>query len=55
MTQYREILRLYSHGISQRSIALSCQCSRNTVAKVIRRAQELSIQWPLTPEVTVPV
>ena len=32
MTQYREILRLYQHGISQRSIALSCKCSRNTVA-----------------------
>ena len=31
MTNYREILRLHSRGISQRGIAASCQCSRNTV------------------------
>ena len=36
MTQYRQILRLHSQGISQRSIAQSCQCSRNTVAAVHR-------------------
>ncbi len=52
MTKYREILRLYSQGISQRSIALSCECSRNTVAKVIARAKELNIIWPLSPEQT---
>lgn len=52
MTNYREILRLYNQGISQRKIALSCQCSRNTVAKVIARAKELSIQWPLSLEQT---
>lgn len=51
MTKYREILRLYSQGISQRNIALSCECSRNTVAKVIGRADELNISWPL-PEGT---
>jgi transposase len=51
MTKYREILRLYSQGISQRNIALSCECSRNTVAKVIERAGELQISWPL-PEGT---
>lgn len=47
MTNYREILRLYSQGISQRSIAVSCACSRNTVAKVLNRAQELDVAWPL--------
>ena len=47
MTKYREILRLYSLGISQRSIAATCECSRNTVAKVLGRAEELSITWPL--------
>ncbi|WP_141706230.1 LuxR C-terminal-related transcriptional regulator, partial [Desulfuribacillus alkaliarsenatis] len=31
MTKYREILRLNSQGMSQRSISSSCQCSRNTV------------------------
>ena len=47
MTNYRDILRLYSQGISQRSIAASCSCSRNTVAKVLNRAQELDVDWPL--------
>lgn len=45
MTLYREILRLHSQGISQRSIALSCSCSRNTVAKVVYRATELGLTW----------
>ena len=52
MTKYREILRLYSQGISQRSIAASCECSRNTVAKVIARAKELNLAWPLSSETT---
>lgn len=52
MTNYREILRLSSQGISQRSIAVSCECSRNTVAKVMKRSQEVDIVWPLKPEVT---
>jgi len=52
MTQYREILRLHSQGISQRNIALSCACSRNTVSKIIQRAEELGIAWPLEKELT---
>ncbi|WP_200961485.1 IS21 family transposase [Paenibacillus sp. Soil522] len=52
MTKYREILRLYSQGISQRNIALSCACSRNTVSKIIQRAEELGIAWPLEKELT---
>ena len=47
MTNYREILRLNSQGISQRSIATSCACSRNTVAKVLSQAQEIDVAWPL--------
>lgn len=47
MTKYREILRLSSLGFSNRSIALSVPCSRNTVAKVLKRAQELDVSWPL--------
>ena len=27
--------------------ALSVPCSRNTVAKILKRAQELDISWPL--------
>lgn len=52
MTKYREILRLYSHGISKSSIAASCGCARKTVAKVINRAAELQITWPLKQEMT---
>ena len=52
MTKYREILRLHSRGISQRDIATSCQCSRNTVTKVVARAKEVSIGWPLKAELT---
>ena len=40
MTNYREILRLHSRGISQRGIAASCQCSRNTVKRVLARAKK---------------
>lgn len=47
MTKYREILRLQSLGFSERNIALSCPCSRNTVSKVLKRAKELDIAWPL--------
>jgi hypothetical protein len=52
MTNYREILRLFSQGISQRSIAASCDCSRNTIAKVLKRSQEVHVAWPLKPEIT---
>ena len=50
MTQYRQILRLHSQGISQRSIAQSCQCSRNTVATVLQRASAANLTWPLDVE-----
>ena len=45
--KYGEILRLASKGFSQRNIALSVPCSRNTVAKVLERAKELELNWPL--------
>ena len=47
MTKYREILRLKSLGFSDRNIARSCSVSRNTVRRVIDRADELNILWPL--------
>ena len=47
MTKYREILRLKSLGFSDRNIARSCYVSRNTVRRVIDRADELNISWPL--------
>ena len=52
MTNYREILRLNSQGLSQRSIAASCDCGKTTVQRVIARAEELSIAWPLPPNMT---
>ena len=45
MTNYHEILRLKSLGVSERNIALSCSCSRNTVSKVVKRASELGLAW----------
>ncbi len=52
MTEYREILRLDSQGISQRSIAVSCGCSRNTIAAVLERAQQLQVDWSLVGDQT---
>ena len=47
MTKYREILRLSSLGLSQQSIADSYNVSKKTVNRVLRRAKELDISWPL--------
>ena len=47
MTKYREILRLKSLGFSERNIAHSCGVSRNTVAKVVKKAAEIKLSWPL--------
>lgn len=52
MTNYREILRLSSQGISKSSISKSCECSRNTVAEVINRAEEISLSWPFSNDIT---
>jgi hypothetical protein len=52
MTKYREILRLQSLGINQTGIAGSCGYSRATVRKVLNRAKELDIVWPLKAEIT---
>ncbi|HMM16097.1 MAG TPA: hypothetical protein PKC47_00975, partial [Petrimonas sp.] len=52
MTKYREIIRLKSLDFSDRNIALSCSVSRNTVTKVLARAIELGISWPLDEGMT---
>ena len=52
MTKYKEILRLHSQGISNRGIASSCQCSRNTIATVLSKAEQHNLSWPLRPEIT---
>jgi transposase len=45
MTNYREILRLGGLGIKKQDIASACECSRNTVAGVLRRATECGLSW----------
>ena len=52
MTEYREILRLISLGLSMRNIAGSVSRSRDTVSEVLKRAAKLGIQWPLPLEMT---
>lgn len=52
MTKYRGILRLQSLGFSERNIAQSCGVSRNTVAKVLKKAAETNISWPLDFDMT---
>ena len=52
MTKYREILRLKSLGFSERNIAHSCSVSRNTVAKVVKKAAEINLSWPLDHDMT---
>ncbi|WP_368502789.1 IS21 family transposase (plasmid) [Alkalihalophilus sp. As8PL] len=51
MVSYREILRLHAKGFSNRSIAASCSCSRNTVASVLKEAEKLGVSWPLENKV----
>lgn len=52
MTNYREILRLFSLGITKVDIAASCGCSRNTVTNVLQRAAACRIGWPLSDDMT---
>ena len=52
MTKYREILRLKSLGFSERNIAQSCGVSRNTVARVLKKAAEINLSWPLDFDMT---
>ena len=52
MTHYREILRLGSNpdqqrNLTQEEIAASCGVSKTTVNKVLKRARELELHWPL--------
>ncbi|MDD4772132.1 MAG: hypothetical protein PHZ09_00810 [Eubacteriales bacterium] len=52
MAKYREILRLKSLGFSDRNIAHSVTCSRNTIPRVLEKAKELGLNWPLSDEMT---
>ena len=48
----REILRMASMNISQRSMASALSCSRHYIAKVLSRANELKLSWPLPVEMS---
>lgn len=52
MTKYRDIIRLKSLRFSERNIARSCNVSRNTVSKVLSKADEMNISWPLDESMT---
>ena len=52
MTNYREVLRLYDQGLSQRSIASSCGCSKSTVQRAIALVKEHGLTFPLASEFT---
>ncbi|MGI6436470.1 MAG: IS21 family transposase [Sphaerochaeta sp.] len=52
MTNYKEILRLYYGGFSQRAIASSLCCSRDAVALCIKRAKERELKLPVSEDVS---
>lgn len=52
MTKYRELLRLESLVFGDRNIAHSCGVSRNTIAKVTKKAAEMNLSWPLDFDLT---
>lgn len=52
MTKYREILRLSGLELSQQNIADSCNVSKKTVNRILKKAKELDISWPLDENAT---
>jgi len=52
MTKYRDILRLASLGISQQNIADSCNVSKKTVNRILKRANGIALTWPLEESCT---
>ena len=47
MTNYREIRWLHSLEFNKTESAASCNCTRNTVAATLQRAENCGLQWPL--------
>jgi len=51
MLKIRELLRLfYQEQLSQRKIAISLRVSRDTVLRLLNKAKELGLSWPLPPD-----
>ncbi len=44
MTNYREILRLHSLGLTHREIVDAAGCGRNTVTRTLARAREQQLE-----------
>ena len=51
-TNYREILRLSSHGLNNTQIAQSCACSRTAVIQTLRLTREKGLSCPLPEEMS---
>lgn len=53
MRRIREVLRQrWECGLSERTVATSCSLARSTVAKYLKRAEEVGLSWPLPEELT---
>ena len=52
MIDYRNILRLYSEGHSQRAMERELYCSRHTISNVLDKAKKAGISWPVGDDVT---
>jgi len=52
MTNYKEILRMYCGGYSQRAIASSLGCSRDAVSLCIKRVKERNLTLPVSENIT---
>lgn len=52
MVNYREILRLDSLRYSQRQIAASIPCARDTISAVCKLAKKHGLAWPLPEELS---
>ena len=45
MRKIKEIIRLKKAGLSNRQIASSCVVSPSSVFEVLRRAEEMNLDW----------
>ncbi|MDQ0191637.1 IS21 family transposase [Alicyclobacillus cycloheptanicus] len=52
MRKIKEVLRLHNEiQLSERAIARSVNLSRDTVSRILSRANELNLQWPLPEDI----
>lgn len=51
MIRYREILRLNALGNTIADVAAGAKCSTDTVRRVLKKAKEHGLEWPLPPSI----